>query len=44
MDSDLLGLVELLLVFGLVLGLSFWELARLRRANREAAERDRSNR
>ena len=31
MDSSLFGLVELVLVFGIVLGLALWELRSLRK-------------
>lgn len=45
MDADLLGLVELILVFGLVLGLGAWQLWSVRRAERDAEEkRRRANR
>jgi len=35
MRGDLAVLVEILLVFGVVMGLGFWELRRTRRAQRE---------
>lgn len=39
MDPTYYGLVEMLLVFGLVLGFGGYELWSLRRANRRARER-----
>lgn len=38
MDGHTLGLIEMLLVFGLVVGWGFWELSSLRRA-RERTQR-----
>lgn len=39
MDSNLLGLIELLLVAGGVLGFAIWELVSVRRSIRRDAER-----
>ncbi len=41
MDGDTLGLIEMTLVFGLVVGWGFWELHSLRRA-RERSARERA--
>jgi hypothetical protein len=41
MDSSMFGLIELVLVFGIVLGLAVWELRSLRKTqarDREEAE------
>jgi len=35
MDSDSLGLIELILVFGAVLGFGFWELYSLRKYKKQ---------
>jgi uncharacterized membrane protein YqiK len=37
--DGLLVLIEIVLVFGLVIGLGFWELRRVRKAQREDEER-----
>ncbi|MEK8031266.1 hypothetical protein AACH06_10600 [Ideonella sp. DXS29W] len=37
MEGHLFGLIELLLVFGLVLGIAWWELRSLRRPPRPPA-------
>jgi hypothetical protein len=40
-DSNILGLVELLLIVGLVFGFGLWQLYTLRRDKREPPRRDR---
>ncbi len=37
--DGLLVLIEILLVFGLVIGFGFWELRKVRKAQREDEER-----
>lgn len=41
MDSSLFGLVELVLVFGIVLGLAVWELRSLRKTQARDREAER---
>ncbi|MGE0329360.1 MAG: hypothetical protein AB7P37_01550 [Ramlibacter sp.] len=41
MDSSLFGLVELVLVFGIVLGLAVWELRSLRKSQARDREAER---
>lgn len=38
MSSDMLGLIEMLLVLGIVLGLAVWQLVSVRRAQRESKD------
>jgi type II secretory pathway pseudopilin PulG len=38
MSSDMLGLIEMLLVLGIVLGLAVWQLVSVKRAQRETKD------
>lgn len=41
MDSSMFGLIELVLVFGIVLGLAVWELRSLRKTQAQDREAER---
>jgi hypothetical protein len=43
-SADAFGLIELVLVFGLLLGFGFWQLASVRRDQRRADEEARRRR